>query len=154
LTFGAVRRRPMAWLSAMRLYGAAILAANLVWEAMQLPLYTIWQAGAPREIAFAVVHCAGGDLAIAAGTLLLALLAVGRSGWPNEGFVRVSVASVVLGVGYTIYSEWLNVTVRRSWAYSDLMPIVPVLEVGLSPLLQWIVIPVGALIVARRFATG
>jgi hypothetical protein len=27
------------------------------------------------------------------------------------------------------------------WAYADAMPVVPVLEVGLSPLVQWIVLP-------------
>ncbi len=43
--------------------------------------------------------------------------------------------------GYTVYSEWLNVYVKGTWAYSDLMPIVPGLEVGLSPLIQWIVVP-------------
>ena len=53
--------------------------------------------------------------------------------------------------GYTVYSEWLNVYVKGTWAYSDLMPIVPGLEVGLSPLIQWIVLPTfGILMVQHR----
>ena len=53
--------------------------------------------------------------------------------------------TLLLGVGYTIYSEWVNVSVRASWAYSELMPIVPVIGTGLAPLLQWFVIPTVAL---------
>ena len=44
-----------------------------------------------------------------------------------------------------IYSEWLNINVRGSWAYSDLMPVVPVIGTGLAPLLQWVIVPTLAL---------
>ena len=49
-------RQPEAskWLSALRYYLACILLANLLWEILQLPLYTIWTEGTPAEIAFAV----------------------------------------------------------------------------------------------------
>jgi hypothetical protein len=30
----------------------------------------------------------------------------------------------------------LNIVVRRSWAYSDWMPVILLMETGLSPLLQ------------------
>jgi hypothetical protein len=60
----------------------------------------------------------------------------------------VYVAVLAFGVGYTIYSEWLNVSVRGTWAYSDLMPVVPIIRTGLTPLLQWLVVPTLALWVA------
>src|SRR5206468_3567449 len=53
------------WLSALRRYFLASAAGNLVWEFAQLPLYTIWYQGSVREIAFAAVHCTGGDVLIA-----------------------------------------------------------------------------------------
>ena len=53
----------------------------------------------------------------------------------------MAVLTVVLGVLYTIFRGWLNLVVRESWAYSEYMPVVPLLKVGLTPLLQWIVIP-------------
>ena len=34
-------------------------AGHLLWEAAQLPLYTIWWTGTRREIRFAVIHCTG-----------------------------------------------------------------------------------------------
>jgi len=55
---------------------------------------------------------------------------------------------------YTIFSEWLNIVVRASWAYSPLMPVVHLINIGLSPLLQWIVIPAAALYAARRAGTS
>ena len=131
-----------AWLGAMRRYLVFIAGANLLWEASQLPLYTVWQVGTLREKVVAVVHCTGADILIAVTSLVLALIVFG-SGWPLAVSARwrVTAAALALGVGYTVFSEWLNVTVRETWAYSKLMPIVPLIGLGLSPLAQWIVIP-------------
>jgi hypothetical protein len=59
----------------------------------------------------------------------------------SERFLPVAVAAMALGLGYTAFSEWLNIGVRRAWAYSDLMPVLPWLGTGLSPLAQWLVVP-------------
>jgi hypothetical protein len=141
-----------AWLSVLRWYGIALVFANLGWEIAQLPLYTIWAEGSLAELAFAVVHCTLGDLLIAYLSLVIALLVVGADEWPVRRFASVATVAVVIGVGYTIYSEWLNISVRNSWAYSSLMPVVPWIQTGLSPLAQWIVIPSVGLWWARRLA--
>jgi hypothetical protein len=131
-----------AWLSPLRRYLAASVLGHAAWEIFQLPLYTIWSDGTVGEIVFAVVHCTGGDLLIAATTLLLALIVFGRA-WPDgDAYRNVMIAAVLLGVGYTIFSEWLNVSVRQSWTYSPWMPRLPILGTGLSPLAQWVVVPV------------
>jgi hypothetical protein len=121
-----------------------------LWEVAQLPLYTIWTSAAAREIAFAVVHCTGGDLLIAALALIVALLAVGHRDWPDQRFVPVVVVAVVIGLSYTVYSEWLNTVVRNSWSYSPLMPTLPWLGTGLSPFMQWLVVPTMAFSAMRR----
>lgn len=87
---------------------------------------------------------------IAGAALVLALLLIGNSGWPARGFGLVAALTVPFGVVYTIFSEWLNRVVREAWAYSDLMPIVPVIDIGLSPIAQWIVIPTIGFWWARR----
>lgn len=135
----------VAWLTALRNFMLASALGHLIWEALQLPLYTIWPEGTASQIAFAVVHCTGGDVLIAGATLVATLLVLGR-GWPTDqpAFRNVMIAAIVLGVGYTVFSEWLNVNVRRSWAYSAWMPQLPPLGTGLSPLLQWIVVPIVA----------
>jgi hypothetical protein len=148
---GGIAEEPAAWLTALRWYLVAIAVGNLVWEFVQLPLYTIWKTGSTGDIVFAAVHCTGGDILIATASLVLALLFCG-AGWPTarRAYRRVAALTIVLGLAYTIISEWLNVVVRKSWAYSELMPIVPVVEAGLSPLLQWIVLPLAAFWWAAR----
>ena len=129
------------WPKALRRYLEVSVAANLAWEILQLPLYTLWSTGTRSAQTFAVLHCTVGDAMIAGLALLVALALFGRATWPSAGAARVYAASLAFGVAYTIYSEWLNVSVRGSWAYSDLMPVVPVIGTGLSPLLQWFVVP-------------
>ena len=141
---------PDNWLQTTRVYLAVSAALHLGWEMLQLPLYTIWRTGTPGEIAFAVIHCTAGDLMIASLTLLIALLAFGHRAWPAEASGSVITATIGLGAGYTVYSEWLNTTVRKSWAYTEMMPIVPGLGTGLSPLLQWLIVPAIAFAVAVR----
>lgn len=108
-----------------------------------MPLYTLWNEGTANEIIFAAVHCTGGDALIAMTALLFALILT-HSGWPNYSLpqLHVIVLTVLTGLSYTIFSEWLNIEVREAWAYSDLMPVVPIIDAGLSPILQWIFIPV------------
>lgn len=141
------------WLDVIRRYVIFIAPANLLWEFIQLPLYTIWKEGSPGEIIFAAVHCTGGDIMIATLSLFAALLLVGNRNWPGESYDRITALAVALGLGYTIFSEWLNAEIRGSWTYSDLMPIIPWIGSGISPIAQWIVIPLAAFWWARRFIT-
>jgi len=133
-----------SWLAAIRRYLLFVAGANLIWEVVQLPLYTIWREGTPGEKVFAVVHCTGGDILIASSALVASLVLVGGRAWPSEGFWRVGALTIALGLSYTIFSEWLNIEIRGSWAYSDLMPLLPFIDAGLAPLSQWIVIPFAA----------
>ncbi len=94
-----------------------------------------------REIMFAVVHCAGGDLLISTFSLVAALLMFGDRAWPRERFIPVMIVTLFMGLSYTVYSEWMNTVVRQTWTYSHLMPKVPILGTGLSPFLQWIIVP-------------
>lgn len=125
----------------LRRYLGVSVVANLAWEMLQLPLYTLWTTGTRKQQAFAVLHCTVGDAMIAGLSLLVALALFARGTWPSAGVARVYAASLAFGVCYTIYSEWLNTSIRGSWAYSDLMPVLPVIGTGLAPLLQWFAVP-------------
>jgi hypothetical protein len=138
------------WLTALRTYLGVSVVGHLSWEVIQLPLYTIWSTGTMRELAFAVLHCTGGDIVIALCTLTVALVLVGDPGWPLRRIERVCVLTVGFGVGYAVFSEWLNTDVRASWAYSDWMPTLPWIGTGLSPLLRWVTIPSLALLALQR----
>lgn len=139
---------PQNWLSSLRAYLAATAVGNLAWESVHLPLYTLWRNGSARDNLFAVLHCTLGDLLIALSSLTLALVISGHRDWPTHHRSGLTATlTVAFGLSYTAFSEWLNIVVRKSWAYSDLMPVFPVFgfEIGFSPLLQWIVVPAVAL---------
>lgn len=139
-----------AWLVALRRYLLAILAGNLVWEMAHLPLYTIWRSGTLWDLTVAVIHCSAGDLIIATTALVLALVVLRAGTWPSDKFFTVAATALAIGMAYTTYSERVNVVVRRTWAYADSMPIVPWLDVGLSPLLQWLIVPTVAFACVHR----
>jgi hypothetical protein len=117
---------------------------HFLWEAAQLPLYTLWRTGTPREIAFALIHCSGGDILITTVTLAAAAALAWAFRWPPFGW-RMVLTAIVLGAAYTMFSEWLNVEIRRSWSYAAAMPVLPFLGTGLTPLLQWLIVPALAL---------
>jgi hypothetical protein len=146
LTTPASRLRPGALLK----YLAVAATGNLLWEIAQLPFYTLWRTGTPAEITFAVVHCTGGDVLIALATLTAAWLLTGLPRWPEDRFAAVCVLTIGFGIGYTVFSEWLNTTVLGTWAYADAMPRLPPWGTGLTPLLQWLIIPALALESPRR----
>ena len=129
------------WLTALRRFVLFTLLGHLLWEVAHIPLYTIWVEGTWGEIVFAVVHCTGGDLLIAMSSLLLALFFFGTGAWPQARVYPVFGAMIAIGFGYTIFSEWLNIEVREAWAYRDIMPVIPFIDAGLTPMLQWLIVP-------------
>lgn len=144
--------REISWRKALAVYLAGSAGLHLIWEIVQLPLYTIWRTGTHFEIAFAVIHCTAGDVIIAAVSLVAAIVLFGNRTWPPRRWLPVVVATLVFGITITIYFEWLNTTVRKTWAYSDLMPTVPMLGTGLSPLLQWVVVPICVFVIVEQYS--
>jgi len=104
-------------------------------------------------MAFVVLHCTGGDVLLAFLVLVGALLLVGDPAWPSRRAGRVAALTLVAGLACTVLIEWLMVEVWPTWAYSDLMPLLPPLGTGLSPVLQWLLVPAVALWMAHRMGT-
>jgi hypothetical protein len=131
-------------------YAALSAGLNFVWEIVQLPLYTIFQTGTPSLIAFAVAHCTAGDVLITLASYGIASLLTWNGRWIVDRPLAGGMAAIPAGVIYTAFSEWLNVSVRGSWAYADAMPTVG--GIGLWPLLQWMIVPMLVICLTRRSA--
>ena len=125
---------------------------NLAWEIGHSPLYTLWWEAEPAYIAFSIVHCTLGDVLVGGAALLLAMILGRERAFPYWRWGRIAVFTALLGAGYTVFSEWMNLTVLRSWTYSETMPTLDLagIEVGVSPLAQWLVVPPLALYLGRR----
>jgi hypothetical protein len=144
-------RDPEAWRFIAR-YLLCLAGLNLIWEIAQLPLYTIWSEAPPAEIAFAVAHCTGGDILIGAAALMIALLIVRPPAMEQWNWLAIALLALIIGVSYTALSEWTNTSIRLSWQYSSLMPLVHMgnIPIGASPLAQWLILPPLALYIATH----
>lgn len=125
---------------------------NLAWEVAHVSLYTLWKEAELAYIAFSVAHCTLGDVLIGGIALLLALILGRERAFPHWRWSLVGSLAVILGASYTVFSEWMNITILRSWSYSESMPKLEVggFEMGLTPFAQWLIVPPLALYLARR----
>jgi len=124
---------------------------SLAWEIAQLPLYTLWTEATPGYIASSVAHCTLGDVLIGASALLAALILLRAGSLASWRWARIAALAALLGVGYTVFSEWTNTAILGSWGYAASMPRIRLggIEIGLSPLLQWLMLPPLALYFTR-----
>ncbi|MEX2222877.1 MAG: hypothetical protein WEG40_13880 [Candidatus Rokuibacteriota bacterium] len=126
---------------------------NLTWELAQVPLF----AGMPTAEHWRAILVCGratlGDVVIA----LVAFWAVAASARARSWVLRPTAAQltgfVTVGVLITVVIEWLATQVLGRWMYAETMPVIPLLRVGLSPLLQWIVLPPIVIWFVRRQLT-
>ena len=118
----------------------AVLAflLNFAWELVQLPLY--------KGAAYDIQHIAFCALASVADVLIVLLLYLcfalinKKPFWMQHiGFRQVFILMIIGGIG-AIIAEIAH-TAAGNWAYADSMPMLPILNVGLSPVLHFFLLP-------------
>ena len=145
---------PMRGVAVSPEFSVAVFALllNFPWEILQVPLFA-GMASAPY--AEAIEGCIQATL----GDLLITLLAYGAVAlaaknrlWNLAPSGRQVAAFIGIGLSITALIEWLATHGRwvKSWAYSTSMPLLPGTGIGLTPLLQWIVVPLLVLWFVRR----
>ena len=117
------------------------LPLQILWEIAQFPLYTVWHEGDWGYILYGLAHCTLGDLLIMLTCYWLVALLNRSRYWYRTNILVNGFLYTLLGLGYTIYSEMLNVNIKGTWDYTDLMPVIPVIEIGGMPFMQWVLIP-------------
>lgn len=121
---------------------------NFAWELAQMSLYD--------RASFTINHVAFCSLGSVADALMVLLLYFGLAFiFKNQLWIfplkRERIAIVVLtgGIGAAL-SEMRHLSLGN-WAYSDSMPLIPMLNVGLSPILQFMILPTLIYIVSAKF---
>lgn len=133
-------------------YAAVTAPVFALWEWAHLPLYTLWAEQGPGASYWAAVHCTVGDMILAFATAWLALMMCAAvPSWRN--WTAAATGLVMVGVAATALLEIISTQWLARWAYSAAMP--QVLGIGLSPLVQWSVVPLfGAFALRQRIAAA
>lgn len=133
------------------LWAGLSLPLNLVWEIAQLPLYAI-PPNNSDQVAYGILHCTIGDGLIAGVAFIVTGFALHAEDWPAQRLIAGTALITLVGMAYTIFSEWYNVNVLASWQYATTMP--RLYGIGVSPLLQWLIVPAVTLLIWRALAKG
>ena len=129
------------------LWSALAFVLNLGWEISHIGLYTIWKEADGLRIAWSVFHCTVGDAAIALTLFAVTAVALRRRDWPLSRPWTGGVLVVIGAIAFTTWSEWYNVYRASAWGYAVSMPLI--FGIGLTPLLQWLILP-PVMVVAYR----
>jgi hypothetical protein len=138
---------PALWVA---IFGALIAFA---WEMLQLPFYGTGELS-PAEVAYRCGLASFGDSGIMVAAYLGASLGNGRTPWIVEWPVFRFLVYLAIGLAITSIVEILAVGADWGWKYSSLMPLVPGTNIGLVPIIMWIIVPSASLWLARRIGVG
>jgi len=112
---------------------------NFAWEVIQMPLY--------KDASFNFQHIAFCALASVADAIMVLLLyfcfalIYKNNFWIQELIISRLVILILVGGTGAIIAERIHIA-TGTWSYSSAMPILPVLDVGLSPVLQFLLLPI------------
>ncbi|PZX51525.1 hypothetical protein LV84_03682 [Algoriphagus ratkowskyi] len=120
---------------------------NFAWEVAQGPLYEGFQYDLGH-----VSFCALASVA----DMFMVLILLFSFGLIYENvlwivpvrFNRSLVLILVGGVGAILAEIWH--TWRGDWSYADTMPLIPIVEVGLSPVLQFAILPLVVFVLSKK----
>ena len=121
---------------------------NLVWEVLQTPFF-LDKSAEINTIVWYRFHCTLGDVLITLGSFWLVALTSKSRTWFLNPTKRNVLLFVGFGVIYTTFSEIKNVSLNKLWGYSELMPVIPYIDVGIVPLIQWLIVPVALVFIVR-----
>tara|TARA_R100001086_G_scaffold232546_1_gene153798 strand:+ start:496 stop:1020 length:525 start_codon:yes stop_codon:yes gene_type:complete len=127
---------------------------HFVWEFVQVPTYTGMAEMPHWEAIKLCMSATFGDVGFALTAFWVACLAARSRDWILRPTRFPVTTFVAVGIVLTVGFEYYYTSVSLRWTYSNLMPLVPPLGTGLSPLLQWFVIPPLVIWLTRRHLLG
>ncbi len=125
-------------------------AFHFIWEFIQIPTYAGMTELEHWQGVLVCTQATFGDAGIALVAFWTASISVRSRHWIRS--LRPLPLSVywLMGLVITVTLELIYTEITHRWTYSELMPLVPPLGTGLSPLLQWILVPLLVVFVVQR----
>jgi hypothetical protein len=137
--------------SYLAILGSTAFGLNWLWEMVQMPAYAEMVGLSWQQTVLPCTLATLGDTAITLAIFGVGALAAGRLKWACDGRYNVYLVASLLGAAGAVAYEWKALASGR-WSYSEKMPIVPVLDVGLWPLMQLAALVPGAFWLANVWA--
>jgi len=133
------RQCRLRWLVLALIFVVGV-AVNYVWELAQAPLYV----GLESYGTSVFWHCFAASLGD--GIMVLLITAVGwlvlrHQYWFDRPGVPGYLVMLTTGFLLAVLVEWVGVHVLGRWQYTETMPVVPGLGVGVVPIAQMVVLP-------------
>lgn len=124
-----------------RIYFFLLLAAvsgvlHLVWENAHVSLYGGYEHLTALPITF---YATIGDVGYVIGAVLFVSLFKGGVDWLRMPSRLDLAGLVMLGIFISLYVEYKALAFNK-WFYLDAMPMIPMLDVGLTPVIQMMVL--------------
>lgn len=125
-------------------------AFHFIWEFIQIPTYAGMAELNHWQGVLVCTQATFGDVGIALIAFWAASLFVRSRQWIRPLTPLPLSVYLLTGLMLTVALEFVYTKITHRWTYSELMPLVPPLDTGLSPLLQWIVVPLLVVFVVQR----
>ncbi len=125
---------------------------HFAWEILQAPLFASMNDTDHFAGIAICLRATFGDLVIALTAFWLAAVVGGGRYWFMDAGIRAGSTFFATGLLATVGLEYLNTEVTGRWAYDGIMPLLPIFGTGLSPILQWVLVPLFVLFYLRRLA--
>lgn len=128
---------------------------HMLWENLQAPLFEGYTSfGQHFWVCFRAA--ATGDMLFML-TIYLALAVIHRNGcWVKHrssyDHPATWILTLLLGILLAISFELWAVEVDHRWQYAASMPTIPIVNIGLTPILQMIIVPFLTLLLTFRFS--
>lgn len=123
---------------------------HFVWEMLQVPTYAGMEQLDHWTGVKICTQATFGDVGFALAAFWITAGIARSRRWIVTPTLRQVMIFVGVGVALTIGFEIYYTHVTHRWTYSTLMPIVPPFGVGLTPLLQWVIVPLLVIFVVGR----
>jgi len=125
---------------------------NLVWEFLQAPLFVFSQQASVYSLSGCLLFCSGVDSIMTLTAYWVMACVVRDRYW----FLTTTSARWGSFIGVALFfafaSEYTAIHYRNLWEYSPRMPVIPIAQIGLTPVLQWLLIPPAVLtLVIHRY---
>ena len=127
-------------------------ALHFGWEISQMRYYLFSVPSLPSYDVFIEGHwtTAAKDGLITVALYLLVGMLVKNAGWAKRFNRQRFMFLIVLGFLWAVGVEYHAIEVAHRWTYAKSMPMIPILNVGVAPVLQMVIIPFFAIWLIRK----